>query len=405
MATSWIEFSLALLLDISARNRESCYCAIGSYTTLLVSLPVLIWTIGPALYLLYLRERHFSLSQPSRVRMILRAKTRRYRQQPARKAENYVSTARTTSLALIVLGFVGLQLGLFNFQRGTSFAETRDLVLIRVLTQKFGDDATLRAELEKTGEATAASEDKNLKFTDQSLGNIEITEDASAPLAASDEADGPQHGLAKKGFSATVSNNKQTWKSRSFLLDRQDNEQRLDRALAVLSIDEDKSTTPDKLIRKVSEAIYSRKVKLPSMDFGEFGTEWAVWAVTLLCLAMLVALRNAVSQIFRSSDTGIAEAWLVLDARAFGEKVIAGAWILGVGLSAWLSIFGLILTAMDAFALATPRPSFTQVLISFIVFAAFLALATWAAFGTVADLLRLRQLRRMLDGDAVGLTR
>lgn len=378
LATSWIEFSLALPIDIAARNRESCFCAIGSYVTLLVAFPVLIWSVGPALYLLYLRERELSLALPGRARKVLRQKSRRYRQRPTRKGESYVSSARTISLALIALGFVGLQLGLFNYQRGGSFADTRDLILIRTLKETFDNDAGLR------------SDGENRVYTDSSLGKVEITLNTPPPL--------PADGQRPISFSAKVSRNEETWQSKSFSLDRPDNGRRLERALAALSIADDNPIAPDKLIQKVEEAIYSRRVKLPSVDFGDFGTESAAWLVTLLCVAALVALRNVVHQIFRSTDTGIAEAWLVLDARVFGEKVIAGIWIAGIGLSAWLSTFGLILTVMDVFALATPRPTSARVIMVYVGFAALMALSTWAATGTVADILRLRELRRMLDG-------
>lgn len=76
-AGSWIEFMLALPIDIAARNRETCHCAIGSAWVLLVTVPLMLWAVGPALYLLYLRERRAEDDLPGRARRILQRKTRR----------------------------------------------------------------------------------------------------------------------------------------------------------------------------------------------------------------------------------------------------------------------------------------------------------------------------------------
>jgi hypothetical protein len=390
LATSWIEFSLALPIDIAARNRESCYCGIGSYMTLVVTLPILVWSFGPALYLFYLRERELSLSDPGRALKILRAKTRVPRQFASRKAESYVSSARTISLALLLLGFVGLNLGLFNYQRSALFADTRDLVLVRALTQKFRTNQMLLNQMTKTGDGS-----QTLTYSDSSLGEITII--SSAVPALRDTQTGVADGSASIVFSATVTRNKETWKTKTFSLDREDNDRRLDRALTALALGSDTST-PYKLIQKIEEAIYSRRVKIPSIDFGDFTTESAVWVVTLLCVAALVAFRSAVHRILRSPDTGIAETWLILDARAVGEKIVAAVWIAGIILSPWFCIFGLILTAMDAFALAPTRPAVIRVLIAYAGFIALIGLSTWAGTGATADIIRLRVHRRILDG-------
>jgi hypothetical protein len=380
LATSWIEFSLALPIDLSARNRESCFCVIGSWVTLLVTLPLLIWSVGPALYLLYLRERALSLATPGRAQAILRQKSRRYRQHSRRKAEGYVSSARTLSLLLVALGFVGLQLGMFNYQRSILFSETRDLILVRVLKEQFKDNANLQSHLNQARQQQGTVEEV-YTFLHSGLGSIEINSVGSSP-----------------SFIAKVGAGEESWKSKPISLDRWDNEQRLDHALTALSVVEETRIAPEKLIRRVQEAIYSRRVKLPSLDFGDFSTDTAAWLVSLLCVAVLVALRNVVHRIFWSADTGIGEAWLVLDARRFAEKIVAGIWIAGMGLSGWLATFGLILTVMDVFQRSSPPPSAPTVGMAFAVFAALVAMSTWAGAATVADLLRLRQQRRLLDG-------
>jgi len=61
LAGSWIEFSIALPIEIATRPRtKECPCASGSWLTLMLCIPVLVWSIGPALYLLYRREQRLA---------------------------------------------------------------------------------------------------------------------------------------------------------------------------------------------------------------------------------------------------------------------------------------------------------------------------------------------------------
>jgi hypothetical protein len=145
LAASWIEFSLALPIDIAARNRgQDCYCARGSWAALILVVPMLILLFGPGLYLLYLHERALSSSEPTRARAILRRKSKVYRHRSFKfKAETHVSNARTLSLLAIALGFVAFELGTFNNQRGTLLAEARQLIVIRYLKEKFTSDKRL----------------------------------------------------------------------------------------------------------------------------------------------------------------------------------------------------------------------------------------------------------------------
>ena len=78
IAGSWIEFLVALPVDIAIRQRaESCYCNTGSWFALLVAIPVMIFAFGPALFLLYLREIELGRAEPRRAMRILLHKSRR----------------------------------------------------------------------------------------------------------------------------------------------------------------------------------------------------------------------------------------------------------------------------------------------------------------------------------------
>lgn len=77
LAGSWIEFLVALPVDIAIRQRaEQCPCSTGSWIALSVSVPVFLFAFGPGVYLLYLRELRLGRTQPHRLRRILLRKTR-----------------------------------------------------------------------------------------------------------------------------------------------------------------------------------------------------------------------------------------------------------------------------------------------------------------------------------------
>ncbi len=76
LAGSWIEFAVALPIELVARPRHrDCPCVSGSWLALLACFPILIWSIGPAIYLLFLRERTLCQSDPRHSRRVLLQKS------------------------------------------------------------------------------------------------------------------------------------------------------------------------------------------------------------------------------------------------------------------------------------------------------------------------------------------
>jgi hypothetical protein len=282
---------------------------------------------------------------------------------------------------------VGLQLGVFNYQRGSLFSQTRNLILMQTIKAKYQNDEGILNALKPQPQADS------IEFSDPAFGQIKIKN-----VTAPDPGSLVVGTTSSIEFLAEVKRGGESWTSEKFSLNHRNVEDQLERALAGLAIANDQVIPPNRLIQRVQEAIYSRRIKLPSLDFGDFNTESAAWLIGILCVGILVALRNVVHRIFHSGDTGIGETWLVLDARDFGEKLVAGIWISAICLSGWLAVFGLVLSMMDVFQIATLRPSVFSVSVAYVVFGALFALGTWAGVGTTADLLRLRQLRRLLDG-------
>ena len=394
LVTSWIEFSLALPIDIATRNRpDECYCAPGSWLALIFVVPALIFMIGPGLYLLYLGERELSLRDPARARRILRRKSV-LKDSGGIKVETYVSNARTLSLIAIALGFVGLELGIFNNQRGSLFSEGRDLVVIRYLANHFGNDqAVLKTPQQRTiTKRTDTTNSSSAIVPDSPFGRLEITPapDRSKPKeVAIFGFKIPQP--AQAILVAKMTKDYDSWSTRPFSLDQMRRD-RLDQILSDLDIT---SGDESKIIESIKEKLYSRHIKLPGLDFWDFNTESAVWIVALLCACVLVALRNSLGQIFRAADAGITEPWLVLDAEAFGERVVAAVWLFGIAISGWLVAFGLILSVINHIV-ADNGSSTLSAACAYIIFLVILAINTWSGTGIIRDLLRIRDLRRLV---------
>lgn len=75
MAGSWIEFTVALPIYYATRRRVDCFCASESFLAMIATIPVMLWAVGPALYLFYLREKDLCEADPAHARQILREKT------------------------------------------------------------------------------------------------------------------------------------------------------------------------------------------------------------------------------------------------------------------------------------------------------------------------------------------
>jgi hypothetical protein len=59
LAGSWIEFSAALPIHIGTRRPDdNCPCISLSWLAVIAGAPIIVWAIGPGLYLLYLQQKH-----------------------------------------------------------------------------------------------------------------------------------------------------------------------------------------------------------------------------------------------------------------------------------------------------------------------------------------------------------
>jgi hypothetical protein len=78
LAGSWIEFMVALPVELVTRDRtKDCPCGSGSWVALVSAGPLLLWSIGPGIFLLYRFEWQRTQEDPAHARRVLQRKTRR----------------------------------------------------------------------------------------------------------------------------------------------------------------------------------------------------------------------------------------------------------------------------------------------------------------------------------------
>jgi len=78
LAGSWIEFMVALPVELVTRDRtKDCPCASGSWVALVCAGPLLLWSIGPGIFLLYRYEWQRTQEDPLHARRVLQRKSHR----------------------------------------------------------------------------------------------------------------------------------------------------------------------------------------------------------------------------------------------------------------------------------------------------------------------------------------
>lgn len=138
----------------------------------------------------------------------------------------------------------------------------------------------------------------------------------------------------------------------------------------------------------------NRDVKVPGIDLG-FRADVAPWIIALAIVILLIMIDNQVRTVLGDPDLASDVPWLVLDARGGLEKLVAGAWLLAVALAPWLAGGSVILMfAGQVQAAGLVTPVLLQVL-AFVTVLALLLTGGWVSLTVVSRLLHLRRLRQL----------
>lgn len=298
------------------------------------------------------------------------------------KVDNHVTSARTLSLAIIALGFLGLQLGLFHNDRAGLFTKVIDAATIGWIDQQI----RRKQRPFDTWDQTSPIEVPDSPFGVLRIGN---------PALATRQNQSGNVSPMRVSVGGLIGK----FETRAALFSDDEIRKREDawpavaRDLGVKIAGLDVQKNADTVIQ-ARQSLYQRQLKVPGIDVVSFNSEKASWIVSILCFLVLVVVRNRIDGIFQDTGAGREEPWLILDARLPIEKAVAAAWLAGIALSGWLANFGPILASIDL-----ERTGEIDSVSLVVAVAAVLFLTSgsgWIGLKIVSDLLCLRNIRRGL---------
>ena len=301
------------------------------------------------------------------------------------KVGNHVTSARTLSLAIIALGYLGWQLGMFHNDRADLFARVVDIVTVGWIDQQ------IRAGKRPfdTWNRSSPIEVRGTPFGVLRIGNpasgINTDQPAeSRPMRVSVDGTAGKFKIRATRFANDdIDRRAEAWSA----LVRE-----LEGKIAKLKVEPDPKTVTD-----ARQALYQRQLAVPGIDVVTFNSEIATWIASILCFLILVVVRNRVNGIFRDANVGNDEPWLILDARLPVEKAVSAAWLAGIALSGWLVNFGPILASIDL----ERAGELNSLSLVFAIVAVLLLMSVsgWLSLKIVSDLLCIRKIRKKLDLD------
>ena len=330
------------------------------------------------------------------------------------KVDSYVNSARTFSLIILVLGYIGWDLGTHHSKRATLLAEARELVTADWVRATYRNDRTIVATMIAAGALVEDPTTKKLVSVPdkpfvavEAFGDvtIEMTSsrrtnrfgreeeqdavDADPTLATLDDLD--------IRFDIDVTGALGRWSVDAMRMYDPDQQARLNKIADDIEVA--LARAPKDSLTAFERKLYNRKVSVPSIDFAAFRSEQAVWLVELVCVLALVVFRSRVHMIRLDPQAGIGAPWLVLDADTPIERAIAGLWIAGILLSSWIVTGALLFTEKDLM-MALAEPPILRAVFEFLFIGTLALIGGWTSLSAVCDLLRLRAIRTACRAEA-----
>jgi hypothetical protein len=295
------------------------------------------------------------------------------------KVGNHVTSARTLSLAIIALGYLGWQLGMFHNDRADLYVEVIDVATIGWIDQQVREK---RPPFD-TWNRTSPLEVPDSPFGVLRIGNLtnRTTGDGStnsSPMRVSVVGGAGQFTTRAARFSnEDIGERAKVWNTVARELGTKLNGQIVERNAET--------------VNDARQFLYQRQLTVPGIDIVTFNSEKATWIVSILCFLILVVVRNRINGIFQDASAGKEEPWLILDARLPMEKAIAAVWLAGIALSGWLANVGPILASIELERTGEIDP----VSLGFATAAVLLLMSgsSWVGLKIVSDLLCLRKIR------------
>lgn len=110
-----------------------------------------------------------------------------------------------------------------------------------------------------------------------------------------------------------------------------------------------KPAAPDfgNIFTEIKNALYKGQIEIPGVSFAKFTPIAAVWVISLGLTTFLVVIDNRLKSVIASSDYGLSEPWLIVDAVDFIERMFAAIWALGIFLAPIVMSMMLMISFVD----------------------------------------------------------
>lgn len=418
--------AFAIPVDVAARTAEPSQFLTGSFVTLLIAMPMIVWSLWPAV------EGLANVALPQAAAF---AGGQRF----SIGTGDYVSRAHTLSLTLLFLGLLGWQVGLLHSSRTRLMTETRELITVELVRAKLPADAPVPPEVSGAKPFQYSRQRRERVSVDIRNDGSLITydrylADGHAPVMVGSlwkagrirqlapntaltrvplptfpmlgeiavfRLGGPPDGRCAPNPCSYVAAVHPP-EGAPFItgLFRQSDgtpRQRLKEIARDLDVPPESMPVTqgadekwEPWLERIQRRLYNWSVPIPLLEGVALPTTSAMWVVTLLGTGTLIILRNHAAIALDAEKVDREQPWLILDAVRPLEKTTGWFWVAGVGLAGPLIIFSLVVVVSESYRSASTPPALPMAVISF-GFASMLFLVNlWTGVTTVATLLLLR---------------
>lgn len=146
------------------------------------------------------------------------------------------------------------------------------------------------------------------------------------------------------------------------------------------------------LYQQVENRILGATVNVPGTGMGFSGT-LVVWASSIAALGLLIVLRNRVEHVLQDPNLALGQKWLIVDGHRGLELVLARGWLVALALLPFCLVAGLILAISSQLIADGANTGLVQDFGTGAAVLGLLVLNGWMALASVSKILELRRLR------------
>ena len=297
------------------------------------------------------------------------------------KSTNYIASARTLSLILLVLTFVDFEIGVFHIEKSQRIQEVRDWSVMNWVEKNYSEGIS---NLPNTKEQTASKLRRRREstilhtFSDSPFGKLEI------------------HKSSKKDKDlivvTVIGSSGPSWNTRPFTLGQSNAKANLKKLASELKVPAriDDKEFMEALLDKLSY----KRIEIPGIQFKTFDNTSAVWVLSWICFLILVLILSRVRRALADPDFGMEEPWLILDCKAGLERLVAFLWVIGIIFSSFIIHGTLILTLYEHNESIIEGIPFWMASIKFLLVLTLIIGSYWATYGIMGFLAKLRMVRQ-----------